>query len=225
MRWLKKISFWFLPQLVEWYVSKDRWFRFEKLKIKVAAGVFHPGLFFTTHILLRRLLKEKLSGKTILELGAGSGLIAMVAATRGANSWASDISPKVIENLRFNSQANQLNVNIIESDLFDQIPKDQVFDFIIINPPFYPKKPNSMAGRAWFCGENFEYFQKLFQQLPQRNYGQTWMILSEDCDLERIKSLATKNDMQMEILEKITNFWETNHIFNLVKTPVSGKKS
>ena len=35
-----------------------------------------------------------------------------------------------------------VNINLIESDLFKNIPKQQ-FDFIVINPPYYQKDPET----------------------------------------------------------------------------------
>lgn len=206
-----------LQRLARWYLAKERTYHYEGLKIQIPPGVFHPGLFFSTHILLRRLLLEKPVGKSILELGAGSGLISMVIAKAGSNVLATDINPLAIENLKRNAASNQVILEILESDLFDNIPTERHFDYILINPPFYPKAPKSMAGRAWYCGENFEYFEKLFQQLQKVRASQIWMILSEDCDLYKISKLAEKNNLKLKLIHGETNFWERNSIFSILK--------
>ena len=48
--------------------------------------------------------------------------------------------------------------------MFDKIEKVN-FDYIVINPPYFPKNPKSEKEFAWFCGSDFEYFKKLFSQL------------------------------------------------------------
>lgn len=214
---LKSILSPFLKLMANWYLSKERTYKYQGISLKIPPGVFHPGLFFSTKLLIKRIQKEKLKGKTILELGMGSGLISLLAAKNGAHVLATDINPKAIENLRKNAASNKLKIEIMESDLFDAIPIERHFDFILINPPFYPKEPKSMAGRAWYCGENFEYFIKLFTQLPQIQAEAIWIILSEDCDLKQISTLARKNLLKFEIDSVEKNLWERNTIFSIRK--------
>jgi len=102
--------------------------------------------------------------------------------------------------------------------LFENL-KGKSFDVIIINPPYYPKNPNSIGENAWFCGENFEYFEKLFSQLPDfiTTENKIYMILSEDCELERIKAIALKNKITFELVMEKKVIAEKNYIFKLSK--------
>ena len=145
------------PLLVK-YLSRTRNFRYRDLALQVPKEVFHPGFFFSSKMLLRFLMSKPLAGRTLLELGAGSGLISFVAARAGALVTATDINPQAIHFLKINAQANRLAPVIIESDLFEKIPP-QRFDFIAINPPYYRKTPTTPADYAWCCGEQGEYFQ------------------------------------------------------------------
>ena len=54
------------------YTSKERDFSFNNIKVKVKPGVFHPGLFISTKLLLNFVEKLNLEQKTFLELGAGT---------------------------------------------------------------------------------------------------------------------------------------------------------
>ncbi len=202
---------------VLWYLRKDRYYSHEGTKILVKKGVFHPGFFFSTKLLLSTLASFIIKNTYFLELGAGSGLISFIAAKRGAIVTATDISPIAIKGLVENNIQLKTNLTIIESDLFDKIP-NQVFDFIIINPPYYPKNPKNDSEKAWFCGENFEYFEKLFYQLNNFIKSETtvMMSLSEDCDFENIKNIAIKNNLLMEELRNKMTLWERNYIFNIV---------
>ncbi len=156
------------------------------------------------------------SGKSFLELGAGNGLISISAAKRGALVTSSDISTKVIELLKENARSNTVELTIINSDLFDTIP-EQLFLVIAINPPYYPKTPRNEFEQAWYCGENFEYFEKLFLQLPKYHddKSQVLMVLSEECDLKRISSIASKNNYDLNLREKKRIYWEMNYIFEI----------
>lgn len=135
---------------------------------------------------------------------------------KGANVLATDINETALNYLEKNAKENNLTVEIIHSDLFDSITK-QSFDYIIINPPYYPKKPKTTKEKAWFCGENFEYFEKLFYQLQTIKCSTILMILSEDCNIEKIKSISHNNKLNLSLIKKIQNNFEINFIFKILK--------
>ena len=153
-----------LKKLANVYTRKEREFSYNNITVKVLPGVFHPGLFFSSKMLLNFMNKLDFEGKSFLELGAGTGIISILAAKMGAHVYASDISSNAIENVKLNSGINNVQINIFTSDLFKNIP-DVIFDYIIINPPYYNKNPNNEEEYAWFCGSNFEYFNSLFRTM------------------------------------------------------------
>jgi release factor glutamine methyltransferase len=204
--------------ILKWYLNSDRQYIYKDIKLTVKKGVFHPAFFFSTKFLLNELTHHDLDGKTFLELGAGSGLIAIYAAKQGALVTATDINESAItglhENFKFN--IHHPTSNILKSDLFDLILQ-QTFQYIIINPPYYPKQPKTDAERAWFCGAHFEYFEKLFSQI--KNYMQSnsivWISLSEDCDIKRIHYIASKNQLKMSVYKTKQIGWEKQFIFSV----------
>lgn len=223
---LKKILNRFNPLLkpiAQWYLSKTRNYFYKGIHIKVYPGIFHPGFFFSTKFLLRYLSSINLKNRRILELGAGTGLLSIYCYKKGATVVATDIHTKALRNLEENIELNKVQVSIIESDLFDQVnPTD--FDLILINPPYYAKKITSENVLAWYCGENFEYFDKLFSQLAGKvNEAQkVIMILSEDCDLKRISTLATQKELALVRERVMKNMFETNYIFTIQSLIQSG---
>lgn len=216
MKILKKFLFPILTRAYKIYSSKERKYSFKELKLVVYPGVFHPGFFISTKFLISQIDKFNLKGKQLLELGAGSGMISVYCAKHGAVVTASDISFSALENIKTNALLNDCNINIIHSDLFDSIPKQQ-FDYIIINPPYFPKNPVNESEYAWFCGNEFQYFEKLFRQIEEFLYPQTTalMVLSEDCDIKKIKAIAYKNNVEMKLLESKKFIGEQNFIFQL----------
>lgn len=200
--------------IVNQYLKKERIYSYEKLKIVVPPGVFHPGLFFSTKILLNHLTKYDFYEKKVLELGAGSGLISIYCQKRGAFVTASDISEKVIKNLHLNAEINNASIEIILSDLFDNI-SDYGFDFIIINPPYFAKDPIGESDYAWYCGSDLEYFKKLFLQLKKFRKKKIiiLMILSEDCQIDKIQRIAKNNSYKFKLISEIKNWWEVNYLF------------
>jgi release factor glutamine methyltransferase len=208
-----------LQPLAKWYLAKDRSYSYQGLKLVIKPGVFHPGLFFSTTYLASFLKKLELANKTFLELGAGSGLLSLLAARQGASVTSLDISSSSIENTRLNASSNQLSITLILSDLMDEIPESTPFDFIFINPPYYPQDPVSEAEKAWYCGSSFQYFKKLFAQLvPRIPFSACYMILSEDCDIQAIRQIAQENGLDLFLIEKKRIWWEWNFIFRVERS-------
>jgi release factor glutamine methyltransferase len=211
------IGFTYKP-LVKKYLSKERVYHYDGLHLRIHPDVFHPGFFFSTRLLLAQLQKMHLDGKLLLELGAGSGLISMIAAKKKAIVTASDINPVAVEYLRKNSSAINIPITILEADVFSDIPANK-FDIIAINPPYYKKKPTSFATYAWYCGENGEYFQKLFSGLAAYMHQQTTvlMVLCNGCDIQMIMNSANAHHFAMQQVLVKKNLVETNYIYSITK--------
>ncbi|MFZ4672486.1 MAG: methyltransferase [Flavobacterium sp.] len=216
---LKKISHPFLKFGLSLYYSKPRNFTYDDIKIKIHPDVFPPQFTFSTKILLDFIQDLELENKTFLELGCGSGIISLLATKKRAEVTASDINEIALKYLKKNAQKNNLHLQVIYSDLFDKI-ENKFLDYIVINPPYYSKKPKNIKEQAWFCGENFEYFEKLFRQLPCSLSSKTicYIIFSQDCDLEKIKAIALKNNMTFELVFKKKELIETNYIFRIISS-------
>ncbi len=199
-----------------WYYSQKRNYRFEGLTLRIFPTVFHPGLFLTTHSFLKFIRELPIAGKKVLELGAGSGLIALWCARAGARVTASDINLAAVEGIVENAAQNGLTVQTVLSDLFDSF-ESEPFDYIFINPPFYPKAPQNDQERAFFCGENFEYFEKLFRQLPAFVHAATgvYLILTDDCDLARIQAIGGKQAWTFEQVTEQGRMGEVHFVYRL----------
>jgi release factor glutamine methyltransferase len=209
------VRIFYRPFLVK-YLSKERQYVYAGTRMVIPPDVFHPGFFFSTRLLLKYMKHMSLQGKTLLEPGAGSGLISITAAKAGASVTATDINPVAVEYLLSNAKANQVPLTVIESDLFTAIPQ-QVFDIIVINPPYYFKQPVSHKERAWFCGKEGEYFQQLFAQIG--NYTDentvTLMILCEGSERDRIQAIAMQAGWQLQCVHRAHNLLEKNYIYRV----------
>ncbi len=212
---LKRV-FSFFKTLALFYFKKTRSYKYRNIKIKVLPGVFFPHFTHSTKILLQFTDTINLQNKNFLELGCGTGIISVLAAKKNAAVTASDINPSAVKNVQLNADKNQVKVSSVLSDLFNDIPK-QLFDFIIINPPYYPKNPSNISESAWFCGNNFQYFERLFSEAgPYFNdKSEVYMILSEDCNIDKIKEIALKNKIEFTIVLIKKKWGERNYIFRL----------
>jgi release factor glutamine methyltransferase len=219
-KYLKYFSSFILIPFTRWYLRKERQFSYEGINVLIKPGVFHPGLFSSTRFLLSYLKTHSLAGKKFIEVGCGSGLISVWAAKQNALVTAIDISARCLENTASNAERNQVNFQIVHSSLFGSVQL-QIFDWIVINPPYYAKPATTEAEFAWNCGENFEYFESLFEQLPKYSNDDTLtiIVLTKGCDLDTIFAIGKKHQMKFDlILEKNVLFDEKDYLFRLTNS-------
>jgi release factor glutamine methyltransferase len=85
-------------------------------------------------------LARQQSGPRILDVGTGSGCLAIAIAKhqKDAILTASDISAAALTVARRNADKHQLSerIRFLEGDLFAPVPTGEPFDFIVSNPPY-----------------------------------------------------------------------------------------
>ncbi len=83
--------------------------------------------------LIQKYVKKYAKGK-VLDMGTGSGILALEALKKTKNVLAADINKEVIIN------AKKLGIKVVQSNLFSKIKRK--FDLIIFNPPYLPEHKN-----------------------------------------------------------------------------------
>ncbi|MGB5356213.1 MAG: 50S ribosomal protein L11 methyltransferase [Eudoraea sp.] len=94
---------------------------------------FGTGHHETTYMMLDLLLNTDLKGKTLLDMGSGTGVLAILAAKKGALSIdAIDIDNWSYQNALENTLENNCtNIKVMEGDI--SLLKDQHYDIILAN--------------------------------------------------------------------------------------------
>ena len=109
---------------------------FLDLALQVRPGVLIPR--YDTEVVAEsacEVFKEK-KGDTVLEIGCGSGAIAIALAKKvGAKVTAVDINPAACELTKENAQRNGVKIDVLCGDLFEPIKKKK-YHMIISNPPY-----------------------------------------------------------------------------------------
>ena len=87
------------------------------------------------------LLAENLeieNGKSVLEIGTGSGIVAMYASKLTDKVTATDINFDAVALAESNFKANNIdNIELLFGNLFEPV-KDRKFDVILFNTPYLP---------------------------------------------------------------------------------------
>ncbi|GAA0551920.1 methyltransferase [Paractinoplanes ferrugineus] len=90
--------------------------------------------------LARHLLDhpDLISGRSVLDLATGSGLVAVAAALAGGKPVvANDIDPYSLAAAAANAQANGVTVDTVEADVLDTVPAEQV---VLAGDVFYSRE-------------------------------------------------------------------------------------
>jgi release factor glutamine methyltransferase len=167
----------------------------EGLEISVFPGIFHPRYFGSTSILARFVSSLSLRDKSLLEIGCGSGVVALCAARGGAKVTAVDINPDAVRCTIVNAKRNDLCVTVRQSDLFSSLAASK-FDVIAWNPPFLPAVPKSMAEAAFYGGNDFDVIRRCVGEAREHLHtgGAIYTILSSDIAVEQIEQLFRNED-------------------------------
>lgn len=140
-------------------------------------GVF-PIFMRSTHLLITILKSINLNGKKILDLGTGSGILA-IFCKKNSNSevYASDISKKAVKTAKMNVQLNKVHIEVQHGDLFTPF-ENKKFDLIIFNPPFFPLVPRDKREQAIFAGREYRVIQRFVKELPKFLQKKGYALLS-----------------------------------------------
>lgn len=117
----------------------------------VAEGVYEPR---EDSLLLARVLTDQdLDGKTVLDVGTGSGIQAYIAAKHGADVTAIDVNPAALATAEQNLSSHGLDATFLSSDLFAAV--SQRFNVIVFNPPYVPggEELGTDEEQSWAGGE------------------------------------------------------------------------
>ena len=177
---------------------------FMDLEFKVNSSVLIPRP--ETEELIRLILKEVIDEKEILDIGTGSGCIAISLAKNLSNAkvTALDISSDALEVAKENAKLNNVSIEFIHSDIFE-FQSDKKYDIIVSNPPYVTESQKFEMKKNVL---NFEPGLALFVEdvNPLIFYNRIFNIYSKNLKLDGLLFLEINSSLKKDfdqILEKI----------------------
>lgn len=126
------------------------------MRFTVLPGVYAPQE--DTALLAGALSDESLPpGSAVLDVGTGTGALAVAAARRGWRVTAVDVSWRAVCAARLNAARTGLPIRVRRGNLFTPV-RGESFDLVLANPPYVPApggghRPRG-AARAWDAGRD-----------------------------------------------------------------------
>jgi methylase of polypeptide subunit release factors len=188
--------------------------------LKVRPTVFHPRFFLSSQRFVSFLDGVDLRGKTVIDVGTGSGVIALAAARAGAESViAADINPNAAICAAENARANGLGdrVHGVASNLLSAFAPRPMFDIILSSPPKHAGEPRDLADRGWHAGPAYRDVANLFDQARERLKpgGKLYVMISSDSDVALLGERIRQAGFACRIAKEYSIFIESFILYEL----------
>jgi len=158
-------------------------------------------IFGMSHLLGEAVLKEVRESDRVLDMGTGSGVNAILAASKAAEVLAVDINPVAVEAARNNAAYNGVadRIAIRRSDVFSNV--DGEFDLIIFDPPFRWFAPRDLLEAAT-TDENYRAMTTFFREARRHLTlnGRMLIFFGSSGDLAYLKRLIYEGDFAAEVV-------------------------
>ncbi|MEU8841746.1 HemK2/MTQ2 family protein methyltransferase [Streptomyces roseus] len=175
-------------------------------------GVYRPQA--DTALLAQALAQEGLGpGSEVLEIGTGTGGLALQAAGTGARVTAVDVSWPAVVTARLNALRRRLPLRVVHGD-FAARAGGRRYDLVLSNPPYVPapgeRLPSRGPERAWDAGpDGRAVIDRLCAGAPRllRPGGVLLMVHSGMCGTEETLRRLAGEGLEAEVTARATVAW------------------
>jgi release factor glutamine methyltransferase len=183
--------------------------KIKNIEIKTSEDVYEPSE--DTFLLLEALYQYNLKNKKVLEIGTGSGIVAIYCSKKGAHVVATDISSKALKLAEENAKLNSAKIKFLRSNLFDKI--EGKFDLIIFNAPYIPGKESPM----WSGGKQGVEIANRFLKNAVAHLEENGFILLVMSSVAKIDKIIIPKGFLLRILKERKIAWENLYLFKIFR--------
>ena len=161
---------------------------------------------------LRRLIRESpvVQGRTILEIGTGSGLVSLCCLKAGAaRAVATDVNSAAVANATYNAGilgvADRLETRLSPLDrrgAYSTIGESERFDLIISNPPWENQTPGTINEYALY-DQDFALLRSILSGLDKHLKPGGKALFAYGCvnAIETLQRVASEYDLAIRTLD------------------------
>ncbi|MER5177484.1 HemK2/MTQ2 family protein methyltransferase [Streptomyces sp. NPDC002896] len=172
-------------------------------------GVYAPQ--YDTYLLAEALRREAAgAGTDVLDVGTGSGALALYAARLGARVTATDISRRAVVTARLNALLAGRHISVHRGDLLEPV-RGRSYDIVLSNPPYVPTPPGSLprngAARSWDAGPDGRAFvDRICDAAPSllRPHGALLLVHSALCGTEATLQRLSAAGLWAEVTDRMS---------------------
>lgn len=164
-----------------------------------------------THSLREKIHQGACRGRSVLEIGTGTGLLSLCCLQAGARHVvATDINPVAIANARYNAELlglqDRFDVRYVSKDnstAYAVCRSNERFDLILSNPPWEDGSPVEFADYA-FYDPGFSLLDSILVDLRSRLNpgGKLWLAFGCREAIETTYKLAKKYKLDCRTLDE-----------------------
>jgi len=189
------------------------------------ADVYEPRE--DTFLILKHI-KDFAKNKIVLDLGTGTGILAIEAAKYAKKVYAVDISKKALAVAKQNAKKiNAKNIVFLRSDLFSafkQKGKREIkFDLILFNPPYlpaHPSEPKEVALQITGGKHGYELIERFLSDVSSflNPNGIILLVFSTLTKKHKVDKLIEEHCFIADELDRKKLFFETLFLYKITKS-------
>ncbi|MBD3312917.1 methyltransferase [Candidatus Woesearchaeota archaeon] len=200
IRWLKEVF-----EIFDHIASHNEPYRWKSEKLDIEIDIF-PRVFSPKYLSDSEWYADKVGfmaeGKSLLEVGSGTGLAAVWAGICGASRLAAtDINPMAVKNTEHNLALHGLEAEVVNGDIYDGL-SEKSYDIIFWNHPFNIEyEPGDIILRAAF-DHDFNGLRKYVSEAESHlnENGRLLLGSANYAHPEKIGKIADESGYRLEIV-------------------------
>lgn len=176
---------------------------YKNAEIKLAENVYDPAE--DSYLLADAAVEHAEDGMRVLEIGTGTGFVsAVIQANRKVKLIATEINPYAA------ACAHSNGIEVIRTDMFAGIRKEEKFDLIIFNPPYLPTSEDEKVP-GWL---NYAFDGGIDGRVPIRRFleqacsylaaeGAILMLISSLTGIEEVREQIQMQGLRMDTIASV----------------------
>lgn len=168
--------------------------------------------------LIKKHIKDYAKG-SVLDMGTGSGILAIEAAKFADSVVACDIDADLIKDLKVKFEKNK-KIQFDHSNLFDSFKtnarlQNKKFDLIVFNPPYLPEDKGIKDKEIYGGKKGYEIIANFLKNAKKylKKDGRILLLFSSLTNKKQVDGLIEKNKLKFKLIDKKRIFFEELYVY------------